>query len=355
MGKAGVGTYVISWSQTELDGLPQAPLTAARVGASWSWSGEAVRVDGPVALLTLVAQPDDGNLRRSAARMVRRLVGAAITGGVDPDRVEVDDPLFDAGFVLTDGHRTYAATLIEVGPKAPPLLMFLDAMPEAGRDFWIVHEALRRQGQPQRAEETAGGVICFTHGTRISTPNGPRPVEALREGDRVLTKDNGPQPVQWIGARRMTGARLHSMPHLRPIRIRPGAFGIRRPEESLLVSPEHRMLVSGAVSRELFNAHEVLVTARDLENGRTIVRDLTVTEVTYVHLLLDAHQIVFANGVETESFHPANAALSALTPADRDRLLRGMPELEYDPHHYGAYARRNLSRPEAAILQRGAA
>lgn len=349
-----LGTYVFSWSQTEIDGLAQAPQSALSVGSGWVWRGDAVRVDGPTELLSLGRPEDEGNMRQSAARMVRRLVGAAVTDSRRPDQVEVEDPLLEAGFVLTDGHRTYAATVIEVGPHAPPLLMFLDALPEAGREHWVVHEALRRTPAAQGAEG-AGGVICFTHGTTISTPTGPRLVEDLREGDRVLTKDNGPQPIQWIGARRMSGARLYTMPHLRPIRIRQGAFGIRRPEESLLVSPEHRMLVKGAVARDLFNTDEVLVTARDLVNGRSILRDVSVREVTYVHLLLDDHQILFANGIETDSFHPANAALSALTPGDRARLLAGRPELEYDPHHYGAYARRNLSRPEAAILMRDAA
>ena len=43
----------------------------------------------------------------------------------------------------------------------------------------------------------------------------------------------------------MTGARLYAMPHLRPIRFRAGALGQGRPEDDLLVSPQHRMLVQG--------------------------------------------------------------------------------------------------------------
>ena len=78
-------------------------------------------------------------------------------------------------------------------------------------------------------------------------------------------------------------------------------------------------------------------------------------EVTYIHLMLPRHQIVWANGVETESYHPANAALSTLETQDRKRLLRMLPELEYDLNSYGAYARRNLSASEAAILMHDAA
>ncbi|MEO0401177.1 MAG: Hint domain-containing protein, partial [Pseudomonadota bacterium] len=158
----------------------------------------------------------------------------------------------------------------------------------------------------------------------------------------------------WVGSRRMTGARLFAMPRLRPIRISTGAFGIDQPDQELLVSPEHRMVINGRVAQDLFNTSEVLVAAKDLINGSTITVDLKVRQVTYVHLLLPRHEIIRANGIETESFHPANAALSTLRDEDRARLLGHLPDLEYDPHTYGTYARRNLSATEAAILNHAA-
>ena len=72
--------------------------------------------------------------------------------------------------------------------------------------------------------------------------------------------------------------------------------------------------------------------------------------VTYIHLLLPRHQILWANGVETESFHPASAALSALDENDRDRLLGINPSFEYQPQAYGDFARRSLTQSETAIL-----
>ena len=152
----------------------------------------------------------------------------------------------------------------------------------------------------------------------------------------------------------MTGARLFAMPKLRPIRIRPGALGIERPDQELIVSPEHRMLVRGAAARALFNVPEVLVTARDLINGGSIRQEMQCRDVTYIHLLLDSHQVIWANKVESESFHPASASLPALTEEDRTRLLSGLPEAATDPMAYGEYARRILTKPEAAILMHGA-
>lgn len=354
MGTGFRGTFVISWSQTEVDGLEAASLQSLDVGAAWAWRGELVRVDGPSELLRLERADGAENSRKRAARIVRRLVGAARSDTRDLSQVEIDEPLMESGFIVTDGAQSYTVTLIEVGKGVAPLLMFMDEIPPRDTEMWVVHHSLGNVGANSTGPQT-GGVICFTPGTRIETPDGPRLVEELHEGDHVQTKDNGAQEIHWIGSRRMSGARLFAMPALRPIRIRAGALGVDRPDEEFLVSPEHRMLIGGEIAQALFNTPEVLVSAKDLVNNGTISVDLTVREVTYYHILLPQHQILWANGVETESFHPASTALSTLDEADRARLLRLCPRLDQEPHLYGAYARRNLSGSEAAILLHEAA
>jgi len=259
----------------------------------------------------------------------------------------------DNSFVVTDGGKSYSVTLIEVGGGSQPLLMFLNEMPPRNCDLWIVHHTLGT-APAEGASLMQSGVICFTPGTRIRTEHGTALIEDLREGDRVQTKDNGLQPLRWIGQRRMTGARLFAMPKLRPIRIGSGALGVDRPDLDLLVSPAHRILVKGAAAQSLFNTSEVLVAAKDLINGSSITVDMQAREVTYIHVLLEEHQVVWANGLETESFHPASTALSTLDPQDKQRLLAAYPQLEYDPHTYGSFARRTLSPSEAAILRHAA-
>ncbi|SLN49009.1 hypothetical protein ROJ8625_02407 [Roseivivax jejudonensis] len=356
------GTFVISWSQTVLDGLSAAPVSALAVGSSWAWQGEAVRVDGPNSVLQLDRTSGEADLRQRAARMVRRLAGAAMddcvaTRGRAPDgEVAGDFGAGDRNFVVTDGIASYTATLIDLGRGVPPLLMFLGDLPPRGADLWIVHHTLDAGPPGLDAMTGEGGVICFTPGTRIALADGRAArVEELAEGDRVQTKDSAGQEIRWIGRRRMSGARLFAMPKLRPVRIRAGAFGIDRPDDEFLVSPEHRMLVRGAVARALFNTPEVLVSARDLVNGDTVTTDMNVKEVTYIHLLLPRHEIVFANGVETESFHPAQTALGSLDPRDFERLRQLMPQVEAKPQSFGAAARRNLTASEAAILLHEAA
>lgn len=363
------GAFVISWSQTDIDGVKAAPTEALDTGVLWSWQGDVVRVDGPTELLCLDQAEGAANLRKRAARMVRRLVGAAVDMTKKPEEIEIDEPLMEGGFVVTNGAQSYSVTVIDVAGSWP-LLLFLDEMPPRNQNLWVVHHSMGaiglapgRPGAPgvsgadsaASAASAAGGVICFTPGTMIETPHGPRPIETLREGDRVLTKDNGAEEICWIGSRHMSGARLFAMPKLRPVRFRPGALGIERPDQELLVSPGHRMLLRGHAARALFNTSEVLVAARELINNSTVAVDHSLREVTYIHLLLPRHQILWANGVETESYHPAHASVADLSAPDRARLLRRLPDLETDPGSYGAFARRNLNVSEAAILRHEAA
>ena len=351
MKTGSLGTFVISWSQTEVDGLTAASLDLLSVGAAWRWTGAAVRVDGPQGLLLLEQAEGAADLRKRAARMVRRVVGVAVGGEVKPEYEADPYPdLPDQGFIVTDGHQSFTVTIIPVPDTGAQLLMLVGDLPPCDQDLWVVRTAIDRTHSGAGAR-VAGGVICFTPDTRIATPDGVQQIRNLRSGDMILTRDNGPQEVLWTGHRRMSGARLYAMPHLRPIRFKANSMGLYRPDEDLLVSPQHRMLVKGAASQALFNTSEVLVAAEDLVNDATIAVDHVLREVTYVHILLERHNIVWANGLETESFHPSNTALDTVDPVQREGLLNILPEIADNPHAYGEYARRNISGSEAAILR----
>lgn len=363
-----LGTFVIPWSHTETDGQPGAPVTSLQSGATWRWSGALTRVDGPGDVISLAGAAGMADLHKRAARKVRRLISgngevlAALSRGADARKamaraeaiaeVAAEDALMaQASFTVTDGRDAWMASFIETIPGASGLLMFAGGVPPEATDLWVSHPARLVETPPPPGETAHGGVICFTAGTRIATPDGFRRVEDLREGDMVQTKDDGAQPVLWAGARRLTGARLFAMPHLRPMRIRAGVLGPDIPDGDLLVSPNHRMVIRGPAAQALYNAPEVLVRARDLIGMRGIATDTRLTEATYVHILMDRHQVLFANGVETESFHPAEADFATLEASDRARLLTGMPWLRKRPDDYGAPARRMLSGAEAAILR----
>lgn len=343
------GAYVICWSQTEIDGLEDAPRDALSIGSAWSWRGEVLRVDGPTDVLQLDRAEEADALRQRAARKVHRLVGLTAPSAPRVDLEEEKASARDSWFVLTDGARVFTATVIDALQGSVPLLMFVDELPPRNTDMWVVRQVRQEKARPAPAA-IPSGMICFTPGTFITTPFGQRPIETLREGDRILTRDNGPQEILWVGSRRMSGARLRAMPQLRPVRLRVGALGIDRPDRELLVSPDHRLLLKSRRAKSAFDEAEVLVAARDLVNDKSITVDHAAREVTYIHLLLARHEVIAANGVLAESFHPASASFGALDERDLGRLLGLYPQLDADPFSYGAFARRRLSSSEAAIL-----
>lgn len=347
------GTFVISWSQTELDGFWSAPLENLRVGTAWSWTGDAVRVDGPADILPLGDALGDADIRTRAAHSVRRLLKAVEVKTSRLDLIEVETPAAEQSFTVTDGRDTWTVTLIEGATPSARLCMFMGEIPPRTADLWIVNHRVEMAAR-DLAQDAGAGVICFTPGTMIRTRGGLKPVEQITEGDFVQTKDNGCQEVLWTGARRITGARLYAMPHLSPIRLRAGSLDNDVPDAGLLVSPDHRVMIKGARARALFNTDELLVAARDLVNDQSIYVDRSMREVRYIHMLLPSHQVVFANGVETESFHPASSGFDSLDPEDRARLFSRLPEIAADANAYGAYARRVISASEAAILQHAA-
>lgn len=346
MGTGFRGTFMISWAQTLVEGFPAEQAQELAEGMTWRWRGRALPLEGDGAALLLGASRDHAELRARAARIVRKMLHHPAPTPRE-DAAEDADPLFRGAFILSDGARFYTVVPVVPADGRLPILLFPENMPPANREMTIV-QASQRIVPP--VGESLPSVICFTPGTRIRTENGDTSIEDLGPGDRVLTRDDGPQEVLWSGHRRMSGARLFAMPEQRPIRIRVGALGVDRPDDDLIVSPEHRVLVKGCAAQDLWGEPEVLVRAADLVGDRFITVDHSLRETHYVHLMLDRHQVIWANGLEVETFHPGFMGLDHLEPRQRDLLIEMRPDLLRDPHNYGPSARRMVSRAEAAIL-----
>lgn len=154
-------------------------------------------------------------------------------------------------------------------------------------------------------------IRCFAEGTGILTDLGERPVEQLREGTRVLTRDNGFQPLLWSGIRALSAQDAASGSDLRPIRLRKDAFGSGVPARDLVVSAQHKILISGSEVHARYGEREALISAADLvESGAAAVPRPPV--LRYVHLLFEQHEIIWANGAWTESFQPDQRAIGLL-------------------------------------------
>jgi hypothetical protein len=165
---------------------------------------------------------------------------------------------------------------------------------------------------------------CFTHGTLIDTPSGPRLIEELEPGDLVTTFGNGSQPLRWVGTRTVSQAEMLARTDLRPVQFEVGTLANTRP---LLVSPQHRMLLNDWRAEVYFGEDSVLVAAKALLNGKTIRQVIPKDGVVYCHLLFDQHEVIVAEGALSESFHPGEIGLGGLDDAQRREIDLLFPQL----------------------------
>ncbi len=193
--------------------------------------------------------------------------------------------------------------------------------------------------------EQMEAIPCFTPGTLIETKWGLRAVETLKVGDLIATADNGYQILRWIGRRTVP-----AQGRFAPILIKSGALGNDR---DLLVSPQHRMLLSGWQAQLHVGEDDVLVAAKHLVNGTTIVPAQR-RSVDYIHLLFDQHEIVFAEGIATESFHPGSFVMEADVET-REEILAVFPELSVESTSGWPTARHVVKAYEAAVICSSAA
>jgi len=170
-------------------------------------------------------------------------------------------------------------------------------------------------------------IVCFASGTLIACEDGPIEVQRLRVGSQVITVDHGPQQVRWVGCRRITAADMAANSALRPVRIRASALGCGLPERDLFVSQQHRILVRSKIAGRMIGSHEVLIPAKQLIGVEGIDYADDLCEVVYVHFLCSQHEVVFAEGAQTETLFPGPQALKTLNAGALKEILAIFPDL----------------------------
>ena len=205
-----------------------------------------------------------------------------------------DSSIFDTGtfkFIETatvqDGTHTLTGIVIE--DKSTHTYFFLTDDQYTGPSKGS--EGLGKHGNGEVSSTGNDTTICFMAGTMIRTPNGEVPIETLKRGDLVLTNDGRSVPVDWLGIQTVS-LRFADKMRVLPIRIRAGAIAENVPSRDLLVSPDHALLVEGA-----------LIQAGALVNGASIVRDNNVpTTFTYYHVEVADHSLILAENTPAETF-----------------------------------------------------
>lgn len=279
-----------------------------------------------------------------------------IVSGPGNDRAEggsgSDTFTFDAGgnHVIIGGEDADGLDIdrIDLTGVDPATYRIIEGAPEAGRiEFLDSNGNIIGRTDYTEIEEV---IICFTPGTRIATKRGEILVQQLQVGDMVLTRDNGAQPLRWIGRRNLHRQDLARMPAYHPILIRAGALGKSSPQRDMLVSPNHRMLITSELAEVMFGEREVLVAAKHL-TGLDGVDMAPSPKVSYIHIMFDDHQIVLADGCWAESFQPGDHSMAGIKSEQRQEIIDLFPELEgaQGLRNYTA-ARRLLRAHEAHLL-----
>lgn len=218
-------------------------------------------------------------------------------------------------------------------------LAFLDAFPPVGVPLTVTGASEGPRGSTTPFVDYFTPP-CFAAGTRLATEHGETLVEDLSVGDRVKTLDHGLQPVRWIGRVHFSWHDMANEPALAPIRIAQAG-------NEVTVSPQHRILVQGWAA-ELMCGEDVLVAAKHLADAGRAQIIMPKEGVTYFHVLLDGHQIVYSNGILTESFYPGVEALKTL-PALSAEFARFFPDLSVGDVVVPT-ARRCATRHEGRVL-----
>lgn len=169
-------------------------------------------------------------------------------------------------------------------------------------------------------------IACFVSGTNISTSHGEQPVESLKIGDEVRTLVGKKSIIKWIGVRSYDGRFINGQHLTLPVCIKRDAIAGNVPARDLWVSPGHALYIDG-----------MLVPAWRLINGVSITQAPSIGSVTYYHIELADHEIIFAEGCPTESFlnedcrnqFQNSLEFAKLYPNDRDEWqLSCFPRIE---------------------------
>ena len=236
-----------------------------------------------------------------------------------------------------DGTTFEALVLVEVEDAAVADIYLLPLATLVPRtDYRLV--GVDRHAATTRFAEVA--CVSFTRGTLITMASGQQvPIDRLKVGDRVLTRDDGPQAIRWIGQTTLRAAGAFA-----PVMIRKGAL---HNENDLIVSPDHRIFVYQRQDHLGAGRAEVLVKVRHLINGDSVIQ-LDGGFVEYFQLLFDDHQIIYAEGIAAESL-----LIDPRTrPAMPDKL--GATRHSYRPHLAYEVQENLLSGADAVTLLRRA-
>lgn len=295
------------------------PLTIDVFGAADFIATAGVMIGEPLSFADELVLDDVYQLTEGAALTALQL----LSRDADLQRTEPPHDIVHLDCCLTlmapDGGTNDALVLVEVHDDAVAAIYLLPLGElVAAVNYRLV--GLARHTATRRFAEAASG--SFARGTHIAMGDGEmRPIETLKAGDLVLTRDAGKQPVRWIGQ-----TTLRATGSFAPVVITKGAL---HNENDLVLRPDHRLFVYQREDHAGVGRAEVLIKARHLLNGETVVRRRG-GFIDYFQLIFDEHYIIYAEGIAAES-HLVDPRTRAALPDEAAALDHAhRPHLDYE-------------------------
>ena len=238
-------------------------------------------------------------------------------------------------------HEALVLAEVELGVLVETYLLPLDTLKAE-----IEYRLVGNDPKAARALFSRMACVAFSRGTHITLSTGEqRRIEDLQIGDRVLTRDDGAQPIRWIGQSTVRAAGTEA-----PVVITKGTL---HNAEDLVVSPDHRVFVYQRQDALGLRRSEVFVKVRHLIN-RTTIYQRESCFMEYFQLLFDDHQIIYAEGIAAESLMIDPRTRGALPGEINLRLRPGQPGHRHRAHHDYEVLESFADRPDAADLLRRA-
>ena len=234
---------------------------------TFTGAGGTLQIDGPNALGDLIP-------------------GATIYGLSAGDVIDLTgiayDPSNSVGVISADGQN---GLQIDEGGTTYDLTL------DPGASFSGFYFHLNADGAGTGTAVTEDTTPCYCRGTLIATRRGQKPVEMLKIGDRVMTMSGVARSIRWIGRRSYGGRFIIGRADILPVCIKAGALADGVPRRDLWISPNHAMYLDG-----------LLIEAKDLVNGESIVQAAHAEQVDYFHIELATHDVIIAEGALSETF-----------------------------------------------------
>lgn len=266
--------------------------------------------------------------------VVTRLDGTVIASGRIYDELFVEVTRPDGGII--DMER------MEIGGVAVGTLTTEALVPGQSYPFYATSEVV---GSNRLVYSDIQSVPCFGAGTMIATEAGAMPVDWLRAGDRVLTRDMGYQPLLWTG--RFEVAADAPAEDAGAVAIAADAFGPGLPARAMRLTPSHRILLHDVALELHFGEAEMFAAARHLVDDDRVRLAPGGARQVFHHLLLAEHQVILAEGLWMESLFAGDRMVASLPLRTRKRIA----ELIGSGHRQTA--RSCLKAHEIAILPKG--